>query len=82
MRPELPVPEEITLAPWADRVQEFEQSGVLDRLLERCDEVGGAALMQQARTSYITLQAEEKKMLRDMISGVGMETIWERPSPR
>jgi len=82
LRPALPVPEEITLAPWADRVREFEQTGVLDRLLERCDEVGGATLMQQARESYSKLQAEEKKILRDMISGAGMETIWERPSPR
>jgi hypothetical protein len=82
LRPELPIPEEITLAPWAERVREFEQSGVLERLLERCDEVGGAELMQQARTGYLKLLAEEKKILRDMVTGIGMETIWERPSPR
>lgn len=82
LRPELSIPEEITLAPWAERVREFEQSGVLERLLERCDEVGGAELMQQARAGYLQLLAEEKKILRDMVSGIGMETIWERPSPR
>lgn len=82
LRPELPIPEEITLAPWADRVREFEREGVLDRLLERCDEIGGAELMQQARAGYLKLLAEEKKILRDMVSGIGMETIWERPSPR
>jgi hypothetical protein len=82
LRPGLPIPEEITLAPWAERVREFEQAGVLERLLERCDEVGGAELMRQARGGYLKLLAEEKKILRDMVSGIGMETIWERPSPR
>lgn len=82
LRPELPVPIEITLAPWADRVREFEREGVLDRLLGRCDEIGGAALMEQARAGYLQLLAQEKKILRDMVSGIGMETIWERPSPR
>ncbi len=82
LRPALPIPEEITLAPWAERVTEFERGGVLERLLERCDEIGGIELMQQARASYLKLQAEEKKILRDMISGIGMETIWERPSHR
>ena len=82
LRPQLPIPEEITLAPWADRVGEFEREGVLTRLLERCDEVGGIELMQQARVGYLKLLAEEKKILRDMVSGNGMETIWERPSTR
>lgn len=82
LRPALPIPEEITLAPWAERVAEFEREGVLDRLLERCDEVGGAELIQQARAGYLKLLTEEKKILRDMVSGIGMETIWERPTPR
>jgi hypothetical protein len=82
LRPELPVPDEITLAPWAERVADFERDGVLERLLERCDEVGGGALIAMARAAYLKLLAEERKILRDMVSGVGMETIWERPSPR
>ncbi len=82
LRPGLPLPEEITLAPWAERVREFEQSGVLERLVERCDEMGGSELMRQARAAYLKLLAEEKKILREMVSGVGMETIWERPTPR
>jgi hypothetical protein len=81
LRPALPIPEEITLAPWVERVTEFERGGVLERLLERCDEIGGIELMQQARASYLNLQAEERKILRDMVTGIGMETIWERPSP-
>ncbi len=82
LRPELPIPEEITLAPWADRVSDFERGGVLQRLLERCDEVGGGLLIAMARTAYLKMLAEERKMVRDMVSGAGMETIWERPTPR
>lgn len=81
LRPELPIPEEITLAPWAGRVADFEREGVLERLLERCDEVGGGALIAKGRTAYLKMLSEERKILRDMVSGVGMETIWERPSP-
>jgi hypothetical protein len=82
LRPELPLPEEITLAPWAERARDFERDGVLDRLIERCDEVGGAELIELARAAYLKLLAEERKILREMVSGAGMETIWERPSPR
>lgn len=82
LRPELSIPEEVTLAPWTARVREFERDGVLDRLLERCAEVGGSELATQARSGYLKLLAEEKKILRDMISGIGMETIWESPSSR
>lgn len=82
LRPDLPIPEEITLAPWAERVRDFERSGVLARLVARCDEIGGATLIDQARSAYLQLLAEERKILRDIVSGVGMETIWERPSPR
>ncbi|MCA9860482.1 MAG: hypothetical protein KC438_12205 [Thermomicrobiales bacterium] len=82
LRPELPIPQEITLAPWAERVREFERAGVLQCLLDRCDEVGGIALMTQARTAYLKLLNEEKKILRELVTGHGMETIWERPSSR
>ena len=82
LRPELPIPEEITLAPWPERVSEFERTGVLDQLMARCDAVGGGALMTAARTAYLKILAEERKILRDMLNGAGMETIWERPASR
>jgi hypothetical protein len=82
LRPQLPIPDEITLAPWAERVRDFEQEGVLERLLQRCDEIGGAELMGLGNAAYLKLLSQERKILRDMISGVGMETIWERPSSR
>lgn len=82
LRPSFPIPEEITLAPWAERVREFERTGVLERLLERCDEVGGSELIDQAHDGYLKLLTAEKKILRDMITGVGMETLWEAPSPQ
>lgn len=82
LRPQLPIPDEITLAPWAERVGDFEREGVLARLLERCDEVGGGELIAMARTAYLKMLAEERKILRDIVTGAGMETIWERPSRR
>lgn len=78
LRPELPIPEEITLAPWTERVRDFEREGVFDILLARCDQVGGGTLMTSARAAYLKILTEERKILRDMVTGVGMETIWER----
>jgi hypothetical protein len=38
-------------------------------------------LIAKGRAAYLKMLAEERKILRDMVSGVGMETIWERPVP-
>lgn len=79
LRPQLPIPDEITLAPWPERVRDFEREGLLSSLLSRCDDIGGRDLASMARNAYLKILAEEQKMLRDIVRGAGMETIWERP---
>lgn len=81
LRPGLPLPDRLTLAPWAAGVREFESSGLLDVLLERCRLEGGDSLAVSAREAYRRLVNLEQRYLRDLVRGVGMETIWQRSDP-
>ena len=78
LRPGLPLPERMTLAPWAAAVRDFETSGMLDAVLEQCRFVGGEAFSDQAVAAYRTLSAIERRFMRDLVRGVGMKTIWSR----
>lgn len=79
LRPGLPLPERMTLAPWTPAVREFEASGLLDSLLERCQLAGGAGFALEAMAAYRKLAAMERRFMRDLVRGVGMKTIWRRP---
>lgn len=78
LRPNLPLPEEITLAPWPGRVSEFRDSGVLDAMVTRCMLVGGEPLADAARMRFDDLMALEREHVRNMVRGVGMATLWQR----
>ncbi len=78
LRPGMPLPERMTLAPWTAAVRDFESSGVLESLLERCRFVGGEQLSDDALKAYQRLVKIERRFLRDLVRGVGMKTIWSR----
>lgn len=77
-RPTLSLPDEITLAPWADRVEEFQASGLLEVLIGRCRLAGGEQLAAEAASCYQQLRSLERDAMRDMIRGIGMQTLWQR----
>lgn len=81
LRPGLPLPERLTLAPWAQAVSDFERQGYLAALLERCVLEGGDELRETARAAYRQLEILEQRYLRDLVRGVGMQTIWQRSDP-
>jgi hypothetical protein len=78
LRPSLSLPDEITLAPWPDRVRDFRELGVLEACIERCRAAGGDDLAGEVGACYERLLTLEKAALRDMIRGIGMETVWQR----
>lgn len=78
LRPHLPLPEQLTLALWATGVREFQDGGMLQTLIDRCEAVGGDALVREAMESHHVLIELERKYLSDMVRGVGMRTLWER----
>lgn len=81
LRSGLPLPERLTLAPWGSAVREFREQGLLDGLLARCEDEGGPTLRSAATSSFHQLEKLEQKYLRDLVRGVGMETIWQRSDP-
>lgn len=78
LRPTLSLPDEITLAPWPDRVRQFREVGVMSAFTERCRSVGGDELAAVADQCFERLLVLEQASLRNMVRGVGMETVWQR----
>jgi len=78
LRPELPLPDRLTLAPWTNAVRDFGDAGILEALLERCRLEGGGELRDRADAAYRRLVALERRFLRELVRGEGMETIWQR----
>ena len=78
LRPNLPLPEQLTLAFWMPGVREFKDSGMLQILIERCESVAGQSLVDEALDSHRFLMKLERQYLCDMVRGVGMKTLWER----
>jgi len=78
LRPELPLPERLILAPWPGAVASFDESGILAAIIDRCKLEGGDVLVDQIQELYRELQSIERRLLRDMLRGVGAETIWQR----
>jgi hypothetical protein len=79
LRPELPLPERLTLAPWAAPVRDFAFGGLVEVMLERCGAEGGESLREDAARAYRRLAKREQQFLRDLARGVGMQTVWKRP---
>ncbi|MEA2514203.1 MAG: hypothetical protein QOF33_1948 [Thermomicrobiales bacterium] len=78
LRPELPLPERLTLAPWPGAVRSLAESGILDAVLDRCRLEGGEELVDQVQELYRELKTMERTQLRDLVRGVGMQTLWQR----
>ncbi|MGH2557609.1 MAG: hypothetical protein ACRDJH_00985, partial [Thermomicrobiales bacterium] len=78
LRPGFPIPERLTLAPWAGAVRVFAESGVLNAVIDRCRLEGGEGLAEAAHTLYHELLRLERRALRDLVRGVGMRSMWER----
>ncbi len=78
LRPALPLPEQLSLAPWHYSVRLFQECGLLDQLRERSLADTGVALLHEVDDSYLFLLRLERQYLRNMVRGIGMRTLWER----
>src|SRR4051812_1160167 len=78
LRPGLPLPQQLTLAPWPGAVRVFAEVGLLDALVGRCREDGGDDLAVQAEQRFAELRRLEQDAMRSLVRGNGMETIWQR----
>jgi len=80
LRPELPLPERLILAPWPGAISSFDDSGMLATIIDRCEIEGGEVLVDQVRELYRELQVIERQQIRNMLRGIHSETIWKRSS--
>jgi hypothetical protein len=78
LRPDLPLPDQLTLAFWTPAIREFRDGGALASLEQRCLMAGGPALAASATRAFQDLLRIERQYLRSMALGEGMGTIWER----
>lgn len=78
LRPDLPLPDQLTLAFWTPAVREFRDSGALASLEQRGLLAGGPELAASAVRAFNDLLKIERRYLRSMALGEGMGTIWER----
>jgi hypothetical protein len=80
LRPGLPLPSQLTLAPWPGAIRVFDEVGLLEAFVERCRDEGGDDLAEQASKEFAELRRLEQDALRSLVRGDGMDTIWKRDS--
>ena len=78
LRPTLPPPEELRIAPWAGSVASLEDAGVVSAMLERCAETGDVTTVERCRKAIETLTKIERDQLRAIVRGEMSRAIWER----
>jgi hypothetical protein len=78
LRPGLPLPQQLTLAPWPGAVRVFAEVGLLDALVGRCRDEGGEELASLAQAQFSELRRLEREAMRSLVRGDGMYTIWQR----
>jgi hypothetical protein len=78
LRPEMPAPETITLMPWSGYVRQFEESGVLEVVRDRCRWEGDDALVEDLERGYMRLLQGERKVRKAIVRGPALRTLWQR----
>jgi hypothetical protein len=79
LRPELPLPTTIALVPWIGYARQLALTGVLDAIYERCRWEVGDELAADAERCYNAIQHAEDEIKRQVVRGIGMRAIWQRP---
>ncbi len=80
VRPEVPLPEQITVFFWPRAMQVMRDLGVCARIEARLDRVGGEAAIARSRRVFREAERLERADVFAAIrGGEGYETVWERP---
>lgn len=79
LRPELPLPDDMRLAPWFGFVRTLRETQILDTLLARCDETGDETLAERCREAFQALGELETRFVRAIVRGDMSQTLWQRP---
>ncbi len=80
LRPELPIPDELRLAPWFGFARSLPESTVYEAIDERCRLSGGADLARRCREAVGSLIQLETRYIQAIVRGEMSRTIWQRTS--
>ncbi|MBM4411101.1 MAG: hypothetical protein FJ037_07235 [Chloroflexi bacterium] len=80
VRPEVPLPEQITVFFWPRALQVMRDLGVCTRIEARVARVGGDTAVERARRVFREAERLERAdVVAAIRGGEGYETVWERP---
>ncbi len=78
-RPDVPLPEQITVIRWPRPMAAMRELGVWDRIEQRLSDVAGEAAIEQADGVFREgRRLERADVVAAIRGGEGYETIWER----
>ncbi len=81
-RPDLPLPDQITVIRWPRALIVMRELGVWERIEQRLSDVGGEAVIEDTERVFREGRSLERAdMFAAITGGEGYETIWERESP-
>ena len=79
LRPQLPLPQELAVAPWFGSPRALVRTGVYDAILARWRLLGYPQGEAEAALALRHLTQLERAALRDLLAGTTGKTLWKRP---
>lgn len=82
LRPNMPLPEQITVFSWPRQPRTMRDAGIWERIESRLVSLGGPDLERECEVAFNELVAAERAEIASAIlGGEGFETLWERNPP-
>ena len=78
LRPELPLPDQLAVAPWHGSTRALVETGVYDAILDRWRSLDYPAGEADVARALHRLARLERATLRDLLSGATGRTLWQR----
>ncbi len=79
LRPNMPLPEQITVFSWPRQPRTMRDAGIWERIESRLVGLGGSALASECEIAFDALVAAERaEIAAAILGGEGFETLWAR----
>lgn len=78
LRPDLPKPEQLAIAPWLGSVRSFIEAGIYRAIVERWVRLGSTNVDDAVETAMRQLARIERDTLRRIVSGETSRALWQR----
>lgn len=79
LRPELPLPEKLAVAPWLGSIRALTDLGIPDAIVNRWHALGYPEREPEISAAFRQLARVERTALRELIAGSASKALWQRP---